>query len=210
MLWRCEFSLLGHGIFWWNTGSPQQGYIILPSALSLVSRVTEVHHMFKDPTGKHLNSWGEEGEANGKESGSLCHLLSTRHSTVYLPRDGRRMKRWERQKQRKLEKWPTSPHTLSVDGPSAVELSPRDGFGWWWLCVGCQDVVRHRRSSSVALSLSQFMGFWRFASWQTVRQHSITRKKFTSCPVNICCWFVCFSSVMRFLSAFLVLAIYYS
>lgn len=114
MLWRCEFSPLGHGIFWWNTGNPQQGYIILPCALSLVSRVTEVHHMFKDHTENHLNSWGEEGEINSKESGSFCHMLSTRHSTVFFTqrRTGNETM-WEAQAEEVREVAHFSPYSLS-------------------------------------------------------------------------------------------------
>lgn len=174
MLWRCEFSPLGHGIFWWNTGNPQQGYIILPCALSLVYRVTEVHHMFKDHTDKHLNSWGEEGEINSKESGSLCHLLSTRHSTVYLPRDGRRMKRWEKHKQRKWEKWPTSPHTLSVDGPFRCWTLPS---GWFWLVVavcwlsGCCPASTLILSGPLVVPVHGFLEVCQLTNCQTTQHH---------------------------------------
>lgn len=53
-----------------------------------------------------------------------------------------------------VREWPTSPHTLPVDGLFRRWTLPSIGFGWWLLCVGCQDAIQRRRSSSVAFCCS--------------------------------------------------------
>lgn len=130
MLWWCEFSPLGHGIFWWNTGNPQQGYIILSCALSLVYRVTEVHHSLKT-TRINILTAEEKKDKQQRIQESLPLIVNTALHSLFTQRRTENETMGEAQAEEVREVAHFSPHSLSGRAVRCWTLPS----GWFWLVV---------------------------------------------------------------------------